>query len=100
MKNNLRTWEHFPNSFSKFHENLQFLWPDFFSISFGSSKLQTRIKNPIFDWYVKVSKIDGCQLVRQADMEFDFYVGSRQYHVSITVGTETMVIGGGVSESS
>ena len=29
-------------------------------------------------YYVKVSKIDGCQLVRQADMEFDFYIGSCQ----------------------
>ena len=34
--------------------------------------------DPIFNWNIKVSKIDGCQLVRQADMEFDFYIGSCQ----------------------
>ena len=53
--------------------------PGFYCLnSLGISSLQTRIENPIFDWYVKVSKIDGCQLVRQADMEFDFYIGSCQ----------------------
>ena len=37
-----------------------------------------RLKSQTSDYNFKVSKIHGCQLVRQADMGFDFYIGSCQ----------------------